>query len=71
MLEDHYPPKRTGEGNAVCIPCKSLMWVYSYYLALPLPSEDSAAAYMEGSLKTVAHAILSPYALYLYLYRCG
>ena len=32
-------------------------------------SEDGgAAAYMAGSIKTVAHAILSPYGLYLYLY---
>ena len=33
----------------------------------------NAAAYMAGSLKTVAHAIFSPHAvyLYLYMYRCG
>ena len=31
------------------------------------------AAYRAGSLKTVAHAILSPYGLYLhlYVYGCG
>ena len=32
---------------------------------------QSAAAYMAGSLKTVAHATLSPYGLYLYLYMYG
>ena len=32
-----------------------------------------AAAYMAGSLETVAHAILSSYAVYLYsfVYGCG
>ena len=32
-----------------------------------------AAAYMTGYLKTVAHAVLSPYGLYLslYMYGCG
>ena len=30
----------------------------------------SVAAYMAGILKTVAHAILSPYAVYLYLCTC-
>ena len=29
------------------------------------------SAYMAGSLKTVAHATLSPYGLYLYLYMYG
>ena len=34
-----------------------------------VPSEDgSAAAYMAGYLKMVAHAILSPYAVYLHLF---
>ena len=37
------------------------------------PPKTECAANMAGSLKTVAHAILSPYAVYLYLhiYRYG
>ena len=37
------------------------------------PKKDGAADYTAGSLKTVAHAILSPHGLhlYLYMYRCG
>ena len=42
-----------------------------YKFITELFRRQSAAAYMAGSLKTVAHTILSPYGLYLYLYMYG